>query len=71
MRGREGLVYCDVGRQVHPDNSEDVIFLSVWTDLESLYRWIGVNDLLETPLERDCPFIHVLEVQHYETLSQG
>jgi hypothetical protein len=69
QRAREerGLLFGEVGRQARADCSEDVVFVTVWEDLAALYRWIGVNDLLATPLSRDGAHIDQVEVQHYET----
>jgi hypothetical protein len=69
-RGSEGLLFGEVGRQAHADCSEDVLFVTVWHDLESLYRWLGGNDLLSTPLLRDATLIDGVEVQHYETWGE-
>jgi heme-degrading monooxygenase HmoA len=67
-RGRDGFVSAHVGRQVHGDGTEEVLFVSLWRDLESLYRWVGSTDLLETPvLSRGLPDVfETYEVQHYE-----
>ncbi|MGZ6265864.1 MAG: antibiotic biosynthesis monooxygenase family protein [Candidatus Limnocylindrales bacterium] len=72
-RGHDGFVYGHVGRQANPDGSEEVLFVSVWRDLRSLYRWIGGTDLLHTPvLSRGAAdvFEHY-EVQHYEVWEAG
>lgn len=68
--GCEGLVHAHVGRQVHRDGSQEVIFVTVWRDIESLYRWVGGSDLLETPVlsERHDVF-DACDVQHYEVLE--
>ena len=67
-RTHEGFVSAHVGRQVHGDGTEEVLFVSLWRDLESLYRWVGSTDLLETPvLSRGLPDVfETYEVQHYE-----
>jgi hypothetical protein len=70
-RGSQGLLFGEVGRQAHPDCSEDVVFVTVWRDLESLYRWLGGNDLLSTPLLRGGTLIDRVEVQHYETWGEA
>ncbi|HEY1167390.1 MAG TPA: antibiotic biosynthesis monooxygenase [Candidatus Limnocylindrales bacterium] len=69
--GRDGLVYAQTGRQVRADGSEEIIFVSVWRDLEALYRWLGDTDLLDTPMVRLASpdvFAH-FDVQHYEVLE--
>jgi heme-degrading monooxygenase HmoA len=69
VRQRDGLVHAQLGRQVHSDGAEEVIFVSVWVSLEDLYRWVGSTDLLDTPVQnggRPNIFDH-FEVQHYET----
>ena len=68
-RQHEGLVYAQIGRQAHVDGTEEIVFVSVWRNLEVLYKWVGGLDLLETPvLDGNNPdvFEH-FEVQHYET----
>src|SRR5512140_456188 len=68
-----GLVHGEVGRQIRADCSEDVVFLTTWRDLASLYGWIGGNDLLTSPLfeEGESPLFSRLEVQHYEALDEA
>jgi heme-degrading monooxygenase HmoA len=68
-RLREGLVYAQVGRQAHSDGGEEIVFVSVWRDLEALYSWVGGTDLLETPVLSSGSFyvFDRFEVQHYET----
>jgi heme-degrading monooxygenase HmoA len=67
-RSHEGFVASHAGRQVHGDGGEEVVLISVWRDLESLYRWVGGTDLLESPvLSRGLPDVFdSYEVQHYE-----
>jgi hypothetical protein len=68
-RRHAGLVHAQVGRQVHSDGAEEIVFVSIWRDLEGLYTWVGGTDLLDTPvLNGSIPnlFDH-LEVQHYQT----
>ncbi len=67
----QGLLFGEIGRQVHPDCAEEVVFITVWKDLESLYGWIGSNDLLWTPIVRDGDgdVFDRVEVQHYESWS--
>ncbi len=71
--GRDGFVYGHVGRQSHSDGREEVLFVSVWRDLGSLYRWVGGTDLLDTPvLNRGAADVfESYEVQHYEVLESG
>jgi len=64
------MLFGEVGRQAGPDCSEQVVFVTVWEDLAALYRWIGIDDLLATPLLRDGVRIEDLEVQHYETWGE-
>jgi hypothetical protein len=51
------------------DGAEEVVFVSVWRDLEALYAWVGGTDLLDTPvLSNGRPeIIEHFEVQHYVT----
>jgi heme-degrading monooxygenase HmoA len=68
-RQSEGLVYAQVGRQAHSDGGEEIVFVSVWRDLEALYGWVGGTDLLETPVlsSGSLDVFDRFEVQHYET----
>jgi heme-degrading monooxygenase HmoA len=71
LRTHDGLVHTEVGRQVHSDGGEEIILVSIWRDLSSIYNWLGVADLLDTPMvNRGEPnlFEH-FEVQHYEVLD--
>ncbi len=71
MRSREGLILTEVARQVHQDGGEEIILLSVWRDLEAVYRWLGATDLLDSPMAHQgepSVFDH-FEVQHYEVLD--
>ena len=49
-RRQEGLVHAEVGRQVESDGAENIVFVSVWRDLEALYHWLGGTNLLSTPV---------------------
>jgi len=70
-QNRDGLVYAHVGRQAYADAGEEMVFVSVWRDLEAIYSWLGVTDLLQTPMlddgQRDA--FERLELQHYEVLE--
>jgi heme-degrading monooxygenase HmoA len=68
-RRHDGLIHAHVGRQVNSDGGEEVMFVSVWRDLEALYGWVGSTDLLDTPvLNNGRPQVFdYFEVQHYET----
>lgn len=69
-RQQAGLVYAQIGRQSAPDGAEEISFVSVWHDLDALYRWVGGTDLLDTPvLSRggNPDLLQRFEVQHYET----
>lgn len=70
-RNRDGLVYAHVGRQADADDGEEMVFVSVWRDLESIYSWLGVTDLLQTPRLDDGQreAFEQLELQHYEVLE--
>jgi heme-degrading monooxygenase HmoA len=71
MRGHDGSVHAEVARQIHSDGGEEIILVSVWRDLEAIYGWLGVKDLLDTPMaDHGEPgvFEH-FEVQHYEVLE--
>jgi heme-degrading monooxygenase HmoA len=67
-RGRDGIVYAGVARQACIDGAEEVIFVSVWRDLEALYRWVGGVDLLETPMlnNGNTRIFEQFGVEHYE-----
>jgi hypothetical protein len=67
-----GLVNVAVGRQARADGCEQVVFVTVWSDVESLYRWVG-DDLMGSPLlveGQDSPFAEY-DVQHYEGIEVG
>jgi heme-degrading monooxygenase HmoA len=67
-RGHDGIVHAEVARQACTDGGEEVIFVSVWRDLEALYHWVGGVDLLETPMLNNGStriFEH-FGVEHYE-----
>jgi quinol monooxygenase YgiN len=68
-RQQDGLIHAEVGRQIHQDGGEQVIFVSVWRDLDALYRWIGGTDLLDTPVLNGgtADLFQHFEVQHYES----
>jgi heme-degrading monooxygenase HmoA len=68
-RRHDGLVFAKVARQAHADGGEEVVFISVWRDLEALYRWVGGTDLLDTPVLTTGSFevFEHFDVQHYET----
>ena len=72
-RQAEGLIFGEMGRQVHSDCAEEIVFITVWRDLQSLYAWIGVNDLLRTPVLRDGhgDVFDRCEVQHYESWGEA
>lgn len=69
----DGFLCGHVGRQALGDGGEEVVFVSVWQDLQSLYRWVGGTDLLDTPvLTRGAPDVfETYEVQHYEVWEAG
>jgi heme-degrading monooxygenase HmoA len=71
--GHDGFLCGHVGRQANGDGSEEVLFVSVWRDLNSLYRWVGGTDLLDTPLlNRGASNVfETYEVQHYEVWEAG
>ncbi|MFI5260060.1 MAG: antibiotic biosynthesis monooxygenase [Candidatus Limnocylindrales bacterium] len=70
-RRHDGLVYAHVGRQAHADGGEQIVFISVWRDLEALYGWLGGTDLLGTPVLNpgDREVFEHFEVQHYEVVE--
>ena len=71
MRKHDGNVHAEAARQVHSDGGEEIILVSVWRDLDAIYGWLGVTDLLETPTrDRAEPSVFKgFEVQHYEVLE--
>jgi heme-degrading monooxygenase HmoA len=72
-RRHDGLVYAQVGRQAHSDGSEEIVFVSVWLDLEALYTWLGGKNLLDTPVATGVSpdAFERFEVQHYEAFEGG
>ena len=71
IRERDGIIQAHVARQAHADGGEEIILVSVWRDLDSIYGWLGVRDLLETRMgDAGEPGIFGrFEVQHYEALE--
>jgi hypothetical protein len=68
-RQQDGLIHAQFGRQIHPDGGEQIVFVSVWRDLDALYGWIGGVDLLDTPVLSNgrADLFKNFEVQHYES----
>jgi hypothetical protein len=71
--GHDGFLCGHVGRQAYGDGGEEVLFVSVWRDLNSICRWVGGTDLLDTPvLSRGASDVfETYEVQHYEVWEAG
>ena len=71
VRRHDGNEYAQIGRQVHADGGEEIIFVSIWRDLDALYGWLGGTDLLRTPMLNDggADVFEHFEVQHYEVLE--
>jgi heme-degrading monooxygenase HmoA len=71
-RRHDGCCFAQVGRQVHKDGSEEIIFLSVWNDLEAVYDWVGGMDLRNAPvIAGDVPEVFAyFDIQHYEVVDQ-
>jgi hypothetical protein len=67
----DGLVFGEMGRQVNADCAEEIVFVTVWRDLNCLYRWVGGNDLMATPLlrDKDGGILDDIQIQHYEVLD--
>ena len=63
-----GLLPVSVGRQTHGD-SEHVVVVTEWRELESLYRFVGPDlmaaSLLDSRQRQPNPF-EDFEVQHFE-----
>lgn len=68
IREQDGIVHAEVARQVYADGGEEIILVSVWRDLEAIYSWLGVTDILQMPMRgRGEPNVFErFEVQHYE-----
>jgi heme-degrading monooxygenase HmoA len=71
IRGQDGSIHAEIARQAHADGGEEVIVVGVWRDLEAIYRWLGVTDLLATrlPGHGEPDVFESSEVQHYEVLD--
>jgi heme-degrading monooxygenase HmoA len=71
IRKHDGVVHAEVARQVHADGGEEIVLVSVWRDLDAIYGWLGVTNLLETPKrDRGEPSLfEQFDVQHYEVLE--
>ncbi len=70
-RRHDGCSFAEVARQSHKDGSEEILFLSVWTDLRAVYDWVGGVDLLNAPIiSGDTPEVFDnFDIQHYESLD--
>ncbi len=70
-RGREGCSYAQLARQSHKDGSEEIVFLSVWSDLKAVYDWVGGVDLVNAPvIAGDAPEVFAyFDIQHYEVVD--
>jgi heme-degrading monooxygenase HmoA len=70
IRQQAGLIHVEVGLQRHAD-AEDYAFSSLWQDLESIYRWVGSNDLLCVPAAPGSyeDLVDSCVVQHYEVFE--
>ena len=70
MRAHPGLVHAEVARQVRSDGGEEIAFVSVWRDFNAIYGWLGVTNLLDTPIvDHGEQILDGFEVQHYEALD--
>jgi heme-degrading monooxygenase HmoA len=70
MRTHPGLVHAEVARQVHSDGGEEIAFVSVWRNFDAIYGWLGVTNLLDTPMkDHGEEVLGDFEVQHYEALD--
>jgi hypothetical protein len=70
VRSRQGLVHAAVARQAHLDGGEEIVFVSVWRDFDAIYGWLGVTNLLDTPVvDTGESVMGDFEVQHYEALD--
>jgi heme-degrading monooxygenase HmoA len=71
LRKHDGLLHTEVARQVHSDGGEEIILVSVWSDFGAIYSWLGVVDLLDTPMTNggEPSLFERFDVQHYEVLD--
>lgn len=71
-RSHEGCSYAQVARQSHKDGSEEIVFLSVWSDLTAVYDWVGGVDLVNAPvIAGNAPEVFAyFDIQHYEVIDQ-
>lgn len=70
VRTHPGLVHAEVARQVHSDGGEEIVFVSVWRDFAAIYGWLGVTNLLDTPMmDQGEHILSEFAVQHYEALD--
>ena len=70
-RAQDGCSFAQVARQAHSDGSEEIVFLSVWRDLEAVYDWVGCVDLKTAPvISGDRPdVLEYYDIQHYEVVD--
>ncbi len=70
-RSHNGCSFAEIGRQSHRDGSEEIVFLSVWSDLTAVYDWVGGVDLVNAPvIAGDAPEVFAyFDIQHYEVVD--
>jgi hypothetical protein len=72
-RAREhpGCVFAQVGRQALRDGAEDIAFVTAWSNLDTLYDWVGDSDLLTSPAAagRLEDSFESFDIQHYEVVD--
>jgi heme-degrading monooxygenase HmoA len=70
-RSHEGCSFAQVARQSHRDGSEEIVFLSVWSDLGAVYDWVGGIDLVNAAvIAGDAPEVFdYFDIQHYEVVD--
>ena len=70
LRRTDGLLDALAGRQVEPDG-EPFVLVTLWRDLEAIYRWLGEDDLLGSlgPLRAHPDWVEGVDIQHYESVA--
>lgn len=70
LRRTDGLLDALAGRQAEPEG-EPFVLVTLWRDLDAIYRWLGEDDLLSSlgPLREHPDWVEDIDIQHYESVA--
>src|ERR1035437_7297279 len=71
VRKQGGLRAAFVARQIETDGGEQIVFTTVWADMQALYAWIGASDLMNVPasIQSFEGLVGARDVQYFEVLD--